>query len=147
MTDAVGKASSTGSKLTNLSLPSKPLGHPVLNGSVSNSSIVKDESKHNVTRNSAPNEALQRWGINMAPILPDNHVTTNVTSTSLPEFPHHTKKNVANRLKPGQATVNPSTPGGAKRRAELAMSIINSMAGVADAIADGTVKTRQTNRP
>jgi hypothetical protein len=81
--------------------------------------------------NSAPNgSALQRWGINMQPIDPSGRTnpTTNPTT--------NTAASTAAAGPFGHDMSYPSTPGGARRRAEVAMSVIHGMAALGDSIAD-----------
>ena len=63
----------------------------------------------------------------MAPLDTGKPVLANLRSvTGLPDLPQHAGKD---------GPTYPSTPGGAKRRAEIAMSIINGMSSIGESIA------------
>lgn len=69
----------------------------------------------------------------MKPLDPSKPALSNLRSLAgLPDLPASIGGSQA------QTAANPSTPGGAKRRAEIAMSIIHSMAAVGDTIVEGT---------
>lgn len=137
MTEKVG---SLGGGTLNQSIPPSRPAPPIASRSGSN------RQEKNSVESGAPNSAMQRWGIDMAPINPDKPVLANLrTVAGLPDLPaggssHDEAKGAY-----------PSTPGGAKRRAEIAMSIIHSMAAAGDAIANqgsrGSYNNSNKSRP
>ena len=118
-------------KVPNLSLASLSQPAVPLVGGTSSAKPGNSYSSHS----SAPNAATQRWGIDMTPLDPNKPALVNLRSVAgLPDLPS---------VQGGSGPAYPSTPGGAKRRAEIAMSIIHSMAAVGDTIADGARSSAQ----